>query len=172
MIDSDTMVTDYSKLPPNTPIVVGAGQSVERDAGTTSHLGMAARAAAMSVSDCGGTGIVENIDTICAIRLFCDSAPNWQSELGRSNNPPESIATAIGASPRHRIYSHAGGNEPQALLMEFFADIARGERDMVLLAGAEALRNQRKAQQQGNTVNNAHCREGDGRLVEKRPDRV
>lgn len=145
MIDSDTMVTDYSKLPPNTPIVVGAGQSVERDAGTTSHLGMAAQAAAMSVSDCGGTGIVENNDTICVIRLFCDSAPNWQSELRRSNNPPESVATAIGASPGHRIYSHAGGNEPQALLMEFFADIGRGERDKVLLAGAEALRNQRKA---------------------------
>jgi acetyl-CoA C-acetyltransferase len=33
--------------------------------------------------------------------------------------------------------------------MEFFADIASGEKDMVLLAGAEALRNQRKAQQQG-----------------------
>lgn len=142
------MAVDFSSLAPNTPIVVGAGQSVERDAGTTSHLGMAAQAAAMAVSDCGGSGIAERIDTICVIRLFSDSAPNWQSELGRSNNPPESIATAIGASPRHRIYSHAGGNEPQALLMEFFADIAAGEREMVLLAGAEALRNQRKAQQQ------------------------
>jgi acetyl-CoA C-acetyltransferase len=142
------VAVDFSSLAPNTPIVVGAGQSVERDAGTTSHLGIAAQAAQMAVSDCGGTGIAENIDTICVIRLFSDSAPNWKSELGRSNNPPESIATAIGASPRHRIYSHAGGNEPQALLMEFFADIAAGEREMVLMAGAEALRNQRKAQQQ------------------------
>ena len=143
------MAVDFSSIAPNTPIIVGAGQSVERDAGTTSHLGMAAQAAAMAVSDCGGSGIAESIDSICVIRLFSDSAPNWQSDLGRSNNPPESIATAIGASPRHRIYSHAGGNEPQALLMEFFADIATGERAMVLLAGAEALRNQRKAQTQG-----------------------
>ena len=104
------MAVDFSSLAPNTPIVVGAGQSVERDVGTTSHLGMAAQAAEMAVSDCGGTGIAESIDTICVIRLFSDSAPNWQSKLGRSNNPPESIATAIGASPRHRIYSHAGGN--------------------------------------------------------------
>jgi acetyl-CoA C-acetyltransferase len=143
------VAVDFSSIAPNTPIIVGAGQSVERDAGTTSHLGMAAEAAAMAVSDCGGSGIAESIDSICVIRLFSDSAPNWQSDLGRSNNPPESIAKAIGASPRHRIYSHAGGNEPQALLMEFFADIATGERAMVLLAGAEALRNQRKTQQQG-----------------------
>ncbi len=40
------MAVDFSSLAPNTPIVVGAGQSVERDVGTTSHLGMAAQAAA------------------------------------------------------------------------------------------------------------------------------
>ncbi|MEH6588582.1 MAG: hypothetical protein V7720_18680, partial [Halioglobus sp.] len=96
------MAVDFSSLAPNTPIIVGAGQSVERDAGTTSHMGMAVQAAQMAVSDCGGNGITENIDTICVIRLFSDSAPNWQSELGRSNNPPESIASAIGANPRHR----------------------------------------------------------------------
>lgn len=143
------MTVELSKLPTNTPIIVGAGQSVERDAGSTSHVGMAAPAAAMAVKDTGAQGIADSIDTIAMIRLFSDIAPAWQANLGRSNNPPESIARAIGAKPRHRIYSQAGGNEPQALLMEFFADIARGDRDMVLLAGAEALRNQRKAEKQG-----------------------
>ena len=137
----------------NTPILVGAGQSVERDAGSTSHLGMAAKAAATAISDCGGKNIAQSIDTICVIRLFSDSWHTWQSELGRSNNPPQSIAAAVGAEPEHRIYSQAGGNEPQSRLIEFFADIAAGKRDLVLLAGAEALRNQRSAAKQNLHLN-------------------
>jgi acetyl-CoA C-acetyltransferase len=139
----------FSKLAPNTPILVGAGQSVEREASGTSPMGLASRAAAMALSDCGGENVAAHIDTISVTKIFSDSATIWASEQGRSNNPPQSIAKAIGANPQHRIYGQTGGNEPQSRVMEFSRDIASGERSMVLLAGAEAIRNQRNATRNG-----------------------
>jgi acetyl-CoA C-acetyltransferase len=129
-----------------TPVLIAAGQVVERDATSSSPMQLAANAAQRAISNAGGNNIAGNIDTIAVTRLFSDMGPLWPCKLGRSNNPPESIARIIGASPKHRIYSQAGGNEPQSLLIEFAHDIAAGKRDMVLLAGAEAMRNQRYAE--------------------------
>ena len=55
------------------------------------------------------------IDTIAVVKIFSDSAKIWATELGRSNNPPQSVAEAIGANPDSRIYSQTGGNVPQSL---------------------------------------------------------
>ena len=143
------MNIDYGKLDPNTPILVGAGQSVERKAGSTSPMGLASRAAAMAIADCGGDNIAPHIDTIAVTKIFSDTSKLWASEQGRSNNPPQSIAKIIGANPRHRIYGQSGGNEPQSRVMEFARDVAAGERSLVLLAGAEAIRNQREAARRG-----------------------
>ncbi len=133
----------------NTPIIVGAGQCVEREYTESSPMDLAGRAASEALAASGGTGVAEAIDTICVIKIFSDSAPLWASKLGRSNNPPQSVAKRIAANPRHRIYSETGGNEPQTLLMEFFADLQAGERDCVLLCGAEAIKNQRNAERNG-----------------------
>jgi acetyl-CoA C-acetyltransferase len=133
----------------NTPILVGAGQYVEREATATSPMGIASAAAQAAIASCGGSKIAEAIDTIAVVKIFSDSAKLWESDQGRSNNPPQSIAEVIGANPGSRIYSQTGGNEPQSLLIEFFADLAAGRRSMVLLAGSEAIRNQRTAQRAG-----------------------
>jgi acetyl-CoA C-acetyltransferase len=130
----------------DTPIIVGAGQCVEREYTESSPMDLAGRASAAAIAASGGQGVAESIDTIAVVKIFSDSAPMWSSKLGRSNNPPQSVAKRIGASPRHRIYSETGGNEPQTLLMEFFADLQAGERDCVLLCGAEAIKNQRNAE--------------------------
>lgn len=143
------MSIDYGKLDPNTPILVGAGQSVEHEAGNTSPMGLAARAAAMALEDCGGADIAAHIDTISVTKIFSDSGKLWASDQGRSNNPPQSIASVIGANPQHRIYGQMGGNEPQSRVMEFCRDIAIGARSLVLMAGAEAIRNQRHASRNG-----------------------
>jgi acetyl-CoA C-acetyltransferase len=103
----------------------------------------------MALADCQGDGVAAHIDTISVTKIFSDSAKIWASDQGRSNNPPQSIAAAIGANPAHRIYGQTGGNEPQSRVMEFARDIAAGERSMVLLAGAEAIRNQRRAKREG-----------------------
>ena len=129
----------------NTPILVGAGQYVEREAGSSSPMNIASRAARAAVDACGGNNIAAAIDTIAVTRIFPDSSSLWATEQGRSNNPPQSVAQALGAHPESRIYSVVGGNVPQAFMIEFFADLAAGRRELVLLAGSEAIKNQRHA---------------------------
>jgi len=135
-------------LAANTPVIVGAGQVVERQASDSSHMMLAAQAASNAIAAAAGNGVAAHIDTLCVTRLFSDMGHLWPCKWGRSDNPPESVARAIGASPQHRIYSQTGGNEPQSRLIEFARDIARGERSVVLLAGAEALKNQRHAERE------------------------
>jgi acetyl-CoA C-acetyltransferase len=135
-----------------TPVLVGAGQTVEREATDASPMALAARAAAAAIEDCAAPAIAAAIDTIAVVKLFSDSVPRWAGPFGRSNNPPQSIASRIGAAPRSRIYTEPGGNEPQSRLIEFARDIARGECEVVLLAGAEAIRNQRQAERQGRAL--------------------
>ena len=133
----------------NTPVIVGAGQCVEREYTESAPMDLAGRAASAAIEASAGQGVADAIDTIAVVKIFSDSAPLWASKLGRSNNPPQSVAKRIGASPQHRIYSVTGGNEPQSLLMEFFADLQAGRRDCVLLCGAEAIKNQRNAERNG-----------------------
>jgi len=145
-------MTDYDEVSDNTPILVGAGQFVQRQANAMSPMQLAAEAAKSAIGDCGAAHIAGHIDTICVTKLFSDMGHLWPSPWGRSDNPPESVARQIGANPDHRIYTQTGGNEPQSRVIEFAADIAAGERSVVLLAGAEALKNQRHAQRKGETL--------------------
>ena len=132
-----------------TPVIVGAGQYVERAAGATSPMEIASTAAGIAIAESAGRAVAATIDTIAVVKIFSDSTKLWANAFGRSNNPPQSIAARIGATPSHRVYSEVGGNEPQTLLIEFFADLAAGRREVVLLAGSEAIRNQRNAERNG-----------------------
>ncbi|MFT4998261.1 MAG: acetyl-CoA C-acetyltransferase, partial [Flavobacteriales bacterium] len=138
-----------------TPVLIAAGQVVEREASNTSPMQLAAIAARNAITNAGSDDIISHIDTIAVTRLFSDMGELWPCPWGRSNNPPESIARQLGAKPKYRIYSQVGGNEPQAFVIEFARDIAMGNRDMVLIAGAEATKNQRYATR-NNTVLNWH----------------
>ena len=129
-----------------TPILVGSGQYVEREATLNPPMHLAAQASAAAIADTGGSDVAAAIDTIAVVKIFSDSAKMWACPFGGSDNPPQSVAAAIGASPKHRVYSVTGGNQPQSLVIEMASAIARGEKSMVLLTGAEAIRNQRTAQ--------------------------
>jgi acetyl-CoA C-acetyltransferase len=115
-------------------------------------MALAAQASRRALAHAGGSGLVDAIDTVSITRLFTDSMGIKSCPFGRSDNPPMSVARAIGAAPAHCIYGQVGGNEPQSRLIEFARDIARGERSAVLLAGAEAIRNQRDAERAGRTL--------------------
>lgn len=137
-----------------TPIIIGAGQYVERlnklsIPPFTAPMALAATACKAALRDAGLPA--EDIDTIAVIRLFSDTVAVWSSQLGGSNNPPESVARRIGASPQHRIYSGASGTEPLRLMAELLGAIARGEKTVALLTGAEAIASQRFAQRNGFT---------------------
>ena len=152
-------------LSDSTPILVGAGQVVEREANDISPMALASQAASNAIRDCaaggGDAATASAIDTICVTKLFSDMGSLWACKWGRSDNPPESIARFIGASPKHRIYTQTGGNEPQSRLIEFARAIARGERSAVLIAGAEAIRNQRHAERDQRELDwSEHFEEG------------
>ena len=145
-------------LADNTPIIVGAGQYVERIRQTTrpsfdAPMTLASFAAQKALKDTGTDINPTEIDTIAVVRLFSDSTPTWKSPFGSSNNPPESIAQQIGANPQHRIYSEVGGTQPLQLLLEMSHAIASGEKSLVLLAGAEAIGFQKYGQRNNIKIN-------------------
>lgn len=113
----------------------------------SSPMDLAATACRTTLKDAGADA--SEIDTIAVIRLFSDAAKIWASPFGGSNNPPESIAQRLGATPDHRIYSNASGTEPLMIMMELMQRISRGESTMALLCGVEAIANQRAAIRQG-----------------------
>lgn len=141
-----------AQLPDNTPVIIGAGQCVQRLSKTSappfqSPMQLAAMACDSALRDAGVSAGA--VDTVAVIRLFSDAAKVWASPFGGSNNPPESVARRIGATPARRIYSDIGGTEPLKLLMELLQAIARGEIRTALLTGAEAIATQRHAVRNG-----------------------
>ena len=112
-------MTTLDNLPENTPILVGAGQVVERGATADSPMMLASEAARRALAHAGAAGLAGAIDTISVTRLFTDSMGIKPCPFGRSDNPPLSVARAIGAAPAHCIYGQVGGNEPLSRLIEF-----------------------------------------------------
>lgn len=134
-----------SPLPPTTPVLVGVGQIADH-LGAESYEGLSAadlggRAALAALIDTGADPVLlaEAIDTLAAVRQFEDSIPGAPSPLGKSDNFPRSVAARIGAHPHEAILEVVGGQGPQHLVNEMAAAIAAGEREVVLLAGAEAI---------------------------------
>ncbi len=145
-------IEQYQQLADNTPILIGAGQTVERIEKQSkppfnSPMQLASVASQRALQDAGVAA--RDIDSIAVIQLFSDGARAWASPFGGSNNPPESIARRIGATPTQRIYSNAGGTEPLQIMMELLQAVARGETKLALLTGAEAIAYQRFAVRNG-----------------------
>ena len=100
-------MTAWDDVPDNTPVLVGAGQVVEREATGDAPMTLAAEAARRA-RHAGGNGLAGAIDTISVTRLFADSMGIKPCPFGRSDNPPMSVARAIGAAPAHSIYGQVG----------------------------------------------------------------
>lgn len=138
-------MTSSPALDPRTPVVVGVGQSSERvdEAGFRglSPVGLAIEAARRALDDSGAdpTTVAGAIDIVAATRQFEISTPIASAPLGKSSNVPRSIAAGIGADPARAILEVSGGQGPQHLVHEFGDAIARGEAEVVLLGGAEAI---------------------------------
>jgi acetyl-CoA C-acetyltransferase len=130
-------------LDPRTPVLVGVGQHAERvddpDYRGLSAVGLAVAAANQAIADAAGKGIAAAIDTIAAIRQFEISTPIGFAPLGRSTNVARSIARDLGADPQRAILEVTGGQGPQHLVSELGDAIARGESEVVLLVGSEAI---------------------------------
>lgn len=140
------------ELRPNTPVLIGAGQSgrVGSEAGLVSPLDLVAEAARSALADAGsGSLLASQIDMLAFVRLFADSAPQFRSPFGGSRRPAVSVARRIGASSARCIQSAVGGNVPQKLVNEICERIVAGDCRLALIGGGEALRTTALAARQG-----------------------
>jgi acetyl-CoA C-acetyltransferase len=140
-----------------TPILVGAGQYVGRDAHAAaqmlSPIEIAATTAARALADTGArTPLGAEVDALVVVRLFEHSVGDramWPNPFGSSNNVPWSVARRIGATPRTAIYGEVGGQSPQRLVNAMAERIHAGEVRLAVLTGAEAIASIREATRRG-----------------------
>lgn len=139
-----------------TPVIIGVGEASERidapDYAALSPVELAARAARAALDDAGAPGdLAAHVDVMAAIRQFEISGPTAVAPFGKSNNFPRSVARRIGADPRRAILEPVGGQGPQHLVNEFAQAIGKGEMQMALIFGSEAISTVRHLMSQKET---------------------
>jgi len=119
-------MTDETRV----PVLIGAGQSIERDA-TVSALDLAERAAGAALDDAGGIeGAIDRVSVV-----------NMLSRVGPA--PATDLAARLGIAGATCEATVVGGNTPQALVNRAAVDISAGRISGTLIAGAEAMRSAR-----------------------------
>ena len=141
-----------------TPILVGSGQITQREPDVEralSPIDLTAAAARKAIEDTGaGDTLLKSIDTMVLIRSFSDTSWRFKCPFGKYSNPPLSLANRLGAEKTKRhIYTHPGGNMPQWCVNRMFEMITRGEMEIGMIAGGEALATQKNAQRKKIKLN-------------------
>jgi acetyl-CoA C-acetyltransferase len=120
-------------LDPRTPVVVGVAQTLRRpdDPATASApVDMMADVLRVAGDDSGaGSGLLERADSVRIAAVL-----SW-----RYTDPGTLVAARLGITPRQTVVTTTGGNSPQMLLNDTALAIERGDIDVALLAGAEAM---------------------------------
>ncbi len=130
---------------PRTPCIIGVGQRTWHPAdvgeqGAPEPLVMWEEVAMLAADDAGlGATALEQLDSLDIV--YCQT---WQYDDACAR-----LSGAIGSSPRHAYYSGIGGTTPQVLVNDVAARILRGETDLALVTGAEALETQRQYKKRG-----------------------
>jgi acetyl-CoA C-acetyltransferase len=144
-------------LHPNTPILVGVGQTVSHWDGqiyeqAPSPQNLRHLAALNAITDTGAN-ITAEIECIYIVRTMLDSIPDMPHPFGRCDNSPATLAAALGINNAQLIYSVAGGDQPQALVNEAAEKIYNGTAKVILIAGAEATAAQKTALKNQHILN-------------------
>ena len=117
---------------PNYPIVVGAGQfinrlkSLDQAIEPAELMAYVARAAA---EDAGSADLLSKIDSLQVVNIL-----SWSY-----SDAPGLLAERIGANPPNKLYSAVGGDTPQKLVNETAEAIVKGHTRLALIAGCEAM---------------------------------
>jgi acetyl-CoA C-acetyltransferase len=109
-----------------------------------------ARAAAEDAGVPAALSELESVDVVYS--------QSWQYD-----DPVARLAERLGASPRRGRYSGIGGSVPHVLATQVARDVAAGDLDLALIAGAEALATVRRLKKAGEKPQWSH------RPAEKRP---
>ena len=136
-------------LDPRTPVVVGVGQvSTPADAGLAAAdrpepLALMTAALRAAAEDCDGVapggraraghGLLRGADSIRVVAPLGWHVPNPALLVASRLGYPE------GGEPAELMLSSVGGNSPQALMHDACRAISRGDLDVVLVTGAEAM---------------------------------
>lgn len=124
-----------------TPILISAAQIVQRDVSSVeqaqSPIELTAQAVNKAIGD--NSGLAKAVDALVMTRLFYDSSKGFKQPLGMSDKPPVSVAQLTGLSPSRIVYGTLGGQTPQSLINEFAAAIHRGEHQVAVICGGEAI---------------------------------
>lgn len=99
-----------------------------------------------AAADAGVPDALRELDSVQVV--YCQSWP-YDDPVGR-------LCDALGAAPRHRHYSGIGGTTPQVLVNETARAMRRGELDLALIVGAEALATVRAAKKAGERLPWSH----------------
>jgi len=130
-----------TSAPPNTPVLVGVGQVLQRledPRQADEPLEMMLTALERAVADAGAEQLLRRAGAIYVLRGA------WGY-----GDPGREIARRIGAGPVETIGTPYGGNFAQACVIDAARAIQAGHRDVVLVAGAENGRSQGQAQRLG-----------------------
>jgi acetyl-CoA C-acetyltransferase len=127
-----------------TPVIIGVGEASERIGESTyvalSPVELAARAAQAAIEDAAASAFSPSeIELIASIRQFEVSGPKTIAPFGKSSNFPRSVGRRIGADPARAVLEAVGGQGPQHLVNELVDTVARGEIDLALICGSEAI---------------------------------
>ena len=128
-------------LDPRTPVLVGVAQLAQRvDDPLTGDepLEMMITAVEAAARDAGSKEFAARADAVCVIR------GRW-----RYTNPAGVVRERIGAATAQTAITPYGGNMVQSAVNHYAGAITRGERDIVVFAGAEHGRSQARARKQG-----------------------
>jgi acetyl-CoA C-acetyltransferase len=117
---------------PRTPVIVGVGQLLRRPedpAVAPEPVDMMREALERAAIDSGAPDLIHQADSVRVMQLL-----SW-----RYADPGALLAERLRASPRETVLTSTGGNSPQMVVNDTAAAIQRGELDVVLIAGAEAM---------------------------------
>jgi acetyl-CoA C-acetyltransferase len=130
---------------PRTPCLIGVGQHTWRpEAGTAPEPlvmweDVALRAANDTSIRGGSDAVLGRIESLGVV--FCQS---WSYD-----DPARRLAEALDIHPKHRFYSGIGGTTPQQLVDDAAERILRGEIDVAMVVGGEALDTRRRLTKEG-----------------------
>jgi acetyl-CoA C-acetyltransferase len=136
---------------PRTPCLIGVGQRTWRPVNpdpvdAPEPLDMWEQVARAAAEDSGIPDLAADVDSLQIV--YCQTWP-YDDPVGR-------LCDRVGAQPRHRYYSGIGGTTPQVLVNHTAESILRGEYELALITGAEALDTMRRAKKQGRRLPWSH----------------
>lgn len=144
------------KISPNTPVIIGVGQS-QMDvplniSNACGPINITADAIYKALTDTGVEGVKTEIDRLTSIRLFSDSGPVFSCPFGQSTHMPASISNALDINPQHLIYSKLGGDQPQIQIAETAKALQNGTAKLAVVCGGEAMANMKTAMRRGEKL--------------------